>query len=231
MKLSFGALPVSCTLSFWSSPDATLAYLRRAILKAVRAESAATTALIRTDIAEVKRHVVSTEATLQETHDVVRALNIALSTCAAELKWLLRGLMRLNMALFDLVLSFRSKVSLAKSICFEKPVTFQDAGGRYFPVSLQWINCWEAFENVLLIQHKGRPGLRAVEHNQYKLQDAGTPGRWSELEKDLPFDQAFRAGGSVDMTVIFPFEPEMGFMCPKCTWPEGKIVETSRIKW
>lgn len=119
----------------------------------------------------------------------------------------------------------------AKSICFDQPVKFQDAGGRYFPIALQWINCWEAFENVLLIQHKGRPGLRAVEDRHYKLQNAAIPGKWSELERDLPFEEAFQAGGSVDMTVVFPFEPEMGFNCPKCGCPEGKVIEISRIEW
>lgn len=202
----------------------------RAIAKAVGAQSTSIT-LMRSDIAELRRHVVSIEATLNDTRNVVHTLNSVLSTCASEFRGLLQGLMRLNVALFNLVVSFRSRMPLTKSILFDKPVTFQDAGGRHFPIQLQWINCWEAFEDVLLIQHKGRPGLHAVEYNHYKLQDAAKAGKWSELERDLPFEQAFRAGGSVDMTVIFPYEPESGFTCPKCNWPEGKIVETSRIEW
>ena len=69
-----------------------------------------------------------------------------------------------------------------------------------------------------------------MESRYYKLQDAADRKRWAELEYGLPFHDAFRSGGRIDMTIIFPYEP-MGPNCPKCRTPEDPYVEPSKIEW
>ena len=94
----------------------------------------------------------------------------------------------------------------------------------------------QSFETVLLIQHEGRPGRKAVEDRYYKLQDASNPKKWTEVEQHLPFDQVFQSGGCMDMTVNFPYDtepcdPEQGSACPRCWFPEGLVMENSKITW
>jgi hypothetical protein len=33
------------------------------------------------------------------------------------------------------------------------------------------------------------------------------------------------------MTVMFPYDPDGEFQCPKCGWPEGFVTEYSKIEW
>ena len=33
------------------------------------------------------------------------------------------------------------------------------------------------------------------------------------------------------MTVVFPYDPQGDFECPKCGWPEGFLTEYSKIEW
>ena len=90
---------------------------------------------------------------------------------------------------------------------------------------------FQSFEQVLLIQHKNRPGRHAVEHQYYKLQDASTAGEWTEVDKEQPYDQAFQPGRFIDMAVPFPHEPAMDSECPKCGWPEDVVGKSSKIVW
>ena len=89
----------------------------------------------------------------------------------------------------------------------------------------------QSFQQALLNLHKDRPGFRAVENYHYKLQDAKTAGKWAEFATGAPFEQVFAPGGYIDMTVVFPYDPQGDFECPRCGWPEGFLTEYSKIEW
>ena len=104
---------------------------------------------LRQENMELKRYMISTEACLEETKRVLFALNSALSDCALEFRGLLRTLVQINVAIFNAVVSVSLRFAMPKSICFNQPVTFQDAVGKYFPIHLECINSWKASSDNL----------------------------------------------------------------------------------
>ena len=205
---------------------------------------------IKRELVQVKRHMISADARLEETRSLLTMLNSTLANYALEFRSRLQNIFQINVAIFNALVALSFRYAVPKAICFNRPVTFQDAEGNFFPIHLEWINCWkvsiviigarigrahadlaQAFEHVLLIQHEGRPGRNAVENRYYRLQDASDRTKWTELEPDVPFAHAFHSGGEVVMTVMFDYEPEMGFDCPLCGTPEGTITEPSKIEW
>ena len=83
------------------------------------------------------------QASLEETKSLLAMLNSILSQYALEFGGLLRDIFRVNNAIFNAVIFALFRCTLARSICFNQPVTFQDTTGRFLPINLQWINCWK----------------------------------------------------------------------------------------
>lgn len=97
----------------------------------------------------MKRHIATGEARLEEITSLLLMLIAALSDCALEFRGLSQSILQISAAILSAVVSVSWRFTMPKPICFNQPVTFQDAVGKIFPIHLEWINCWEvSFKDV-----------------------------------------------------------------------------------
>jgi hypothetical protein len=91
---------------------------------------------------------------LQQAKSLLSLLYFAFSHCALDIRCFLQHLLLLNLAILKSLMPASLGSGVPRTICFEPPVTFQDAGGNYFPVNIQLIDSWEA-------------GVQASENHSY----------------------------------------------------------------
>jgi hypothetical protein len=108
----------------------------------------------------------------------------------------------------------------------QQPVYFLDACGFHAPFHLEFINSWEAFIAVLDIKFKHR-GLRAVENEQYVLEDANCK---KVINMARPFDACFFPGQQVNMDACFDEKTGSGNSCPVCQHNEAAALDQA-IDW
>ena len=90
------------------------------------------------------------ETSLADTRSSLALLHAIVSQCAEDFRDSLQALIRLGTAVLNAVMSVQLRCSAPKSICFNQPVTFQDAVGRFFPIHLEWISCWEVSNEMTI---------------------------------------------------------------------------------
>lgn len=134
----------------------------------------------------------------------------ALARCWSDFRALMTMILYANIKIFDTLTgpTFRSP-----QVQFGKPVTFQDAHGRFFPFHLQLVDSWDFFEVMLRRKFADVSGLRKIERGEYALQD-----KWDsrDLIRTKPFHSCFRPGSQVDMSVVFYQPHDSRGACPKC---------------
>ena len=92
-------------------------------------------------------------------------------------------------------------------------------------------NLLQAFNYTPLVHHRTHAWRYVVENKRFRLQDASCKGKWVDLDRRLPFKEAFAPGKYIVMTVIFQHDPGMDRECPRCGGTEGVITESSKILW
>jgi len=119
----------------------------------------------------------------------------------------------------------------------QEPFILEDAIGRVTPVSLQFIDSWDAFQAVLEIRFRGIQGADKVQNREYTLQDRA---RGFEITRVRPWQSAFLPGQRVDMSLIFERlastaedegqQAQKQVSCPSCGFKSKGSAEMS-IEW
>ncbi|EON68350.1 hypothetical protein W97_07608 [Coniosporium apollinis CBS 100218] len=99
----------------------------------------------------------------------------------------------------------------------QEPFILEDAIGRIFPVHLQFISSWEAFDAVLEDRFRNFRGYEKVRNSEYVLQDHSTR---RDITRSRKWDAAFLPGQKIEMTMLFeelkdPHSSETT-SCPGC---------------
>lgn len=84
--------------------------------------------------------MIAAEAKLEEIRSHQITFSNTFGQCAVEIRALL-------VAILNVVVSTHGRISFAlpRQICFDQPLTLQDALGKFFPIHREWIHCWEVY--------------------------------------------------------------------------------------
>lgn len=97
---------------------------------------------------------------------------------------------------------------------YQEPFHLEDAIGRVFPVHLQFISTWDAFDCVLETQFRNRQGHRKILDKDFVLQERATR---RDISRNLPWEGAFLPGQRIDMSMIFiDSQHDKQKTCPGC---------------
>lgn len=114
----------------------------------------------------------------------------------------------------------------------EEVFTLHDAIGREAPVPLRLIDCWEAFEAVLTVRFRGRPGQRRVARGKYIVFD-GVLGK--DIPRNSDWRSSFLPGRLIVMSIICQIQRPIdvaddGMVCPRCKAVAAMAVGVER-RW
>jgi hypothetical protein len=146
-----------------------------------------------------------------------------LSKLGQDLKNMMYNIITINLATYSAVTEIGRKLSdhqlFVTNAPKERIFYLEDAIGRVFPITLQFITSWDVFNAVLEIQFRGIQGLKKVLKKEYILQNRAT-GR--DIDSSKPWERLFLPGQRVDMSMILKelVDEEnsisLGDTCPKC---------------
>lgn len=94
--------------------------------------------MLRNAFRDMKARMIAAEAKLEEIRSHQIAFSHTFAQCAVEIRALL-------LAIFNVVMATHGNISLGlpRQICFDQPLTLQDALGKFFPIHREWVHCWE----------------------------------------------------------------------------------------
>jgi Ubiquitin-like domain len=97
---------------------------------------------------------------------------------------------------------------------FKEPFILEDALGRIFPLSLEFVDSWEFLDFAILGKFRDQEGYRKVLMKEFVLQDRMTKRDISRAE---PWSRAILPGQRVDMSITFTNTHNPSQMyCPSC---------------
>lgn len=155
------------------------------------------------------------------------------------LKRLLDDVVAGNRAIYSEILQLRSCVAAFDShlppLISEQPFVFEDACGHVAPIHLTYITTWEAFQAVLEISFKDRPGLGKIRRKEYSLQEEAT-GR--EISQSTDIRLAILPGQKIVQDILFgdgrkKSTSPSSVICPYCRnrMAISESSDTSSSRW
>lgn len=121
-----------------------------------------------------------------------------------ELKALMQKIIMINLATYSAVHEIQRQLpamnQLQAAVPSEPMFYLEDALGRVFPITLQFITCWDALHAVLEINFRGLQGMKKVLKREFALQDRGTK---KDIDLSQKWERVFLPGKWVDMSMIF----------------------------
>lgn len=116
-----------------------------------------------------------------------------------DLKDLMYKNLMVSFATLNCVLEIKRAV-LINPFTNEAMVYFEDALGRWCPIPLQMITCWDDFNDILKMRFREQLGLRKVMRGEYVLQYRGSG---KEIDTTQRCESVFRPGLCIDMSMVF----------------------------
>jgi hypothetical protein len=154
-----------------------------------------------------------------------------LKQLSGELKSLMVGVFVTNVSTYRAVLALQACLpSRLERVLIQEPFILEDAIGRIFPVHLQFVSSWEAFDAVLELRFQDVQGYLKVRNKEYVLQEHATK---RELSRNRPLEVSILPGQRVEMAVIFEKRGEQILTqttCPGCQTPSTQS-QNSEIHW
>lgn len=121
-----------------------------------------------------------------------------------DLKALMQKIITINLATHSSVLEIKRQLpainQLQMAVPSERMFYLEDALGRVFPVTLQFITCWDALHAVLEINFRGLQGMKKVLKKEYALQDRATR---KDIDLSQKWERVLLPGRWVNMSMIF----------------------------
>jgi len=121
-----------------------------------------------------------------------------------DLKALMQKIITVNLATYSSVLEIKRQLpamnQLQVTLPSEPMFYLEDALGRVFPITLQFITCWDALHAVLEIHFRGMQGMKKVLKREYALQDRATK---KDINLSQKWERVFLPGKWVNMSMIF----------------------------
>ena len=124
----------------------------------------------------------------------------------------------MNIRIFQVVLEIQNMLKTAPAqVELQKPVILNDALGRYCPFHLEFIKSWEALVSVLTINFKHvLSATERIQNGNFAICDRGTK---RDIDLRRPWDECFRPGQRVDMSMLLPTKTIISRACPSCNHP------------
>ncbi|KAL5348141.1 hypothetical protein ACLOAV_006621 [Pseudogymnoascus australis] len=164
---------------------------------------------------------------LQENTQLVASISSNAASIASLLKlgWLRRmgfvvkeylaDIMTVNMSIYQTVIRIQAAIPYNSQGPITDIFMLEDAIGRTTPVTLQFINSWDAFDNVLETRFRNLPGHLKILHKEFVLQERATMREISRIE---PWEGAILPGQKIDMSMVFTdTRSETRMPCPGCS--------------
>ena len=167
----------------------------------------------------------------------IRAGNAVASDIARRLEWVrnlgqdikkfLQGIFMTTYATYRLVLDIRDRLPshLERSL-YQEPFILEDSHGRIFPIPMQFVNSWEAFDAVLGMRFVNLPGHKMVQRKDYVLHESAAN---RDIERSRPWEGAFFPGQRIVMCMLFVDSAESK-SCPRCFYMPADTKD-SDINW
>ena len=103
------------------------------------------------------------------TSDLVRRFEW-LRTLGQDIKNMMQGIFMMTLATYKVVGLVKSRLlsHLERSL-FQEPLILEDSLGRIFPIGLQFINSWDAFDAMIHLRFRNQWGYEMVSQKKYVL--------------------------------------------------------------
>ena len=150
---------------------------------------------------------------------IAEALNLNwLRRLSGELRTSMSRIFNLNTRIYRTVIRIESALpSKLERGLIQEPFLLEDAIGRLFPVHLQFVASWDAFDAVLETQFRNLQGHSKIMNKEFVLQEHATR---RDISRMRPWDGAFLPGQKVEMSIIFinftDARQEINPSCPGC---------------
>lgn len=125
-----------------------------------------------------------------------------------------RRIININLRVFQVVLEMQNLLrNIPGQVERQQPVFLNDALGFHTPFHLEFIKSAEALISVLSINFKSVGASRKIQNGDFTIQDT-----WTKRDIDLsrPFEECFRPGQHVEMSMIFNHLYSHVRSCPRC---------------
>lgn len=164
---------------------------------------------------------------LQENTQLVASISSNAASIASLLKlgWLRRmgfvvkeylaDIMTVNMSMYQTVIRIQAAIPYISQGPITEIFMLEDAIGRTTPVTLQFINSWDAFDSVLETRFSNLPGHLKILHKEFVLQERAT---MRDISRVGPWEGAILPGQKIDMSMVFTdTRSETRIPCPGCS--------------
>ncbi len=167
----------------------------------------------------------------------IKSGNVVTSRIAERFEWFqslgediknfMHGIFVQTFATYNIVVDIRNLLpSRPERSLYQEPFILEDPLGRIFPITMQFVNSWDAFDAVMGLQFRNLPGYRMVQQQQYVLRDSAAN---RDIQRRFPWEAELRPGQRIVMCMIF--NDYLGWNgCPKCL-SGPRVVEDVDVKW
>jgi hypothetical protein len=127
----------------------------------------------------------------------------------------LADIMTVNMSIYQTVIRIQAAIPYISQGPITEIFMLEDAIGRTTPVTLQFINSWDAFDSVLETRFRNLPGHLKILHKEFVLQERATR---RDISRVGPWEGAILPGQKIDMSMVFTdTKSETRIPCPGCS--------------
>lgn len=189
--------------------------------------SAAQTSLL----LDIKARLEGAYSLLQAAASATKALGSSIDldyfrSLGAELLSFMLKMWRINSMTYDVVVSLQARIPAQLNRSWtQEPATLEDALGRVTPFHLEFIDSWEAFESILEVRFRKRPGHRKVKRKEYALRSSFIN---KDVDDSIAFNRCFLPGQHYDMSMVFN-AARVQNSCPACLLGTGAASD-SQVK-
>ncbi len=144
-----------------------------------------------------------------------------------DIKGIMQDIFNTTRAIFKLAVDIRDRLpSHLERSFYGRTFILEDSIGRSFPITMQFISSWDAFDAALEVQFRDRQGQRMVQQKRYVLHESSAN---RDIDRRFPLEAEFRPGQRIVMCMVFIDYLELK-CCPNC-YDDSQFLEESDIKW
>ena len=175
-------------------------------------------------VQENNRHIRSGNTAISR---LVGSINIEwIQSLNVDIKRFLQNILSTASKTYDVILDIQGRLpNHFERRLYQEPFVLVDAHNRLYPVYMDCINSWEAFDAWLEVQFRGIPGHAMIQDQGFVLHESATN---RDIQRRCPWINAFLPGQRIVMCMLFRDQSDSA-CCPSCSL-ESPVTD-SDIEW
>ena len=193
---------------------------------------------LETSTREQQRFLTELSAQFGEGIKQIQSVNSVTSKIAERFEWLqnlsqeirrcVQNTFMVTRAIYLIAIDIRSRLpTQSERSMYSEIIILEDSIGRTFPIPIQTINSWDAFDALVEVQFRNRQGYHMIQRQEYVLHESLAN---RDLERRFPWEAEVSPGQRIVMCMLFTDLSELD-CCPSCFHMPDFVDKSADVKW